>query len=755
MAVMEAATSQEYSYENPECKPIEELKIKKTENGLTDLVPALNACWCEPRLLTLYIPPPELNESDTFPLGAKEDWLERISFLIDDAEWLLELPFFKFWSQTAFGEGTLSGMMSFLQHAFPYYQLSKLPSDSDVQDAYHTVHRLMFIVINRICTCRESETEWMHEKTLGSILYDNYLITVPVLFDMCMVYGKDNQHEVSQIVHRIFMVQPLYEDDLNKSIDFMPKVLNLIENQMNSKNISEADSPVKLADRAANKSTPVTKALLAYIIPYLLDTTMNISTFLEIYPKAAVIYHSKGFEKRVAEFYESTIPVLCRQLDNFYNKEETVREYCELKTKLDLARVQLLQIFHHLSFYFINNILKNRQHLSEEEVKRNVDEYYSTFCDCLTNRLFIADYHSGYPVDQDLDILCQLYPGMDSVKCDYILECVLLCSNEIPKKQIDRGNGNTASVSHFQDSVNSEPGPSGLNTKKVVTGVELESLITEVKDILPHLGDGFIQKCLEFYNYESAEVINSLLENSLPDHLAVMDKDLPFVPPKDDSAKSTGIPERLNVFDNDEFDIMTQDFVDTSRVHKGKRRGKHRNLADMLDDKSHVNQLRDMYSKLGVVESEETLEYDDEYDDTYDDPEVSIQETETETERRPFVTPRILQPKETPELEEDEAEEENGNITNGDGEQAKFDYFVPNPEEIRAKAEERRMNFRSRTFKSGGGQNRDVVGKQKGQGQDRDVVRNRDYKHVNKSSRGNHNRRVMAGRKRQQGMMPS
>lgn len=54
------------------------------------------------------------------------------------------------------------------------------------------------------------------------------------------------------------------------------------------------------------------------------------------------------------------MPVLCRQLETFYNKEETICEYCELKTKLDLARVQLLQIFHHLLFYFINNILKNR-----------------------------------------------------------------------------------------------------------------------------------------------------------------------------------------------------------------------------------------------------------------------------------------------------------------------------------------------------------------------------------------------------------
>jgi hypothetical protein len=28
---------------------------------------------------------------------------------------------------------------------------------------------------------------------------------------------------------------------------------------------------------------------------------------------------------------------------------------------------------------------------------------------------------------------------------------------------------------------------------------------------------------------------------------------------------------RLSIFDNDEFDIMTQDKVDKSRIHKGKR----------------------------------------------------------------------------------------------------------------------------------------------------------------------------------------
>lgn len=31
------------------------------------------------------------------------------------------------------------------------------------------------------------------------------------------------------------------------------------------------------------------------------------------------------------------------------------------------------------------------------------------------------------------------------------------------------------------------------------------------------------------------------------------------------------LPERVNVYDNDEFDVMTHDTIDTSRIHKGKR----------------------------------------------------------------------------------------------------------------------------------------------------------------------------------------
>eukprot|EP00057_Strongylocentrotus_purpuratus_P032565 XP_788070.4 PREDICTED: activating signal cointegrator 1 complex subunit 2 [Strongylocentrotus purpuratus] len=56
------------------------------------------------------------------------------------------------------------------------------------------------------------------------------------------------------------------------------------------------------------------------------------------------------------------------------------------------------------------------------------------------------------------------------------------------------------------------------------TGVELESLISGVRDLLPDLGEGFIIACLEEYNYDSAQVINDILEDKLLESLQGLDR---------------------------------------------------------------------------------------------------------------------------------------------------------------------------------------------------------------------------------------
>ena len=49
----------------------------------------------------------------------------------------------------------------------------------------------------------------------------------------------------------------------------------------------------------------------------------------------------------------------------------------------------------------------------------------------------------------------------------------------------------------------------------------------------------------------------------------------------------------------------------------------------MMDDKSHREEFRDMYTKFGLIDTQGSM-YDDEYDDTYDHLDVSVGDEDPE-----------------------------------------------------------------------------------------------------------------------------
>ncbi|KXS99452.1 hypothetical protein AC578_8120 [Pseudocercospora eumusae] len=147
------------------------------------------------------------------------------------------------------------------------------------------------------------------------------------------------------------------------------------------------------------------------------------------------------------------------------------------------------------------------------------------------------------------------------------------------------------------------------------------SLVTQVQDLFPDLGSAFVLKLLDEYNDDVEQVIAHLLEDSLPPHLASLDRteEAPVydhiaqaevdnlvprsTPPP---ALESFIPERRNVFDDDELDRL--DF-DTSRLHIGKR-SKSTASADQPNKAA-------ILSALAAFDSD-----DDERDDTYDGEDV-------------------------------------------------------------------------------------------------------------------------------------
>ncbi|KAF2770920.1 hypothetical protein EJ03DRAFT_325994 [Teratosphaeria nubilosa] len=160
-------------------------------------------------------------------------------------------------------------------------------------------------------------------------------------------------------------------------------------------------------------------------------------------------------------------------------------------------------------------------------------------------------------------------------------------------------------------------GPKKNKGKGKASGVDRDfhvhrmSLVTQIQDLFPDLGSGFILKLFDEYGDNVEQVTAHLLDDSLPPHLQSLDRTeqapvsdtdahdaVEHLPPRPTPPLEPFVPDRRNVFDDD--DILV---ADTSRLHIGK--------ADRTES-GRPNKAA-ILSALAAFDSD-----DDERDDTYD-----------------------------------------------------------------------------------------------------------------------------------------
>ncbi|XP_043524860.1 activating signal cointegrator 1 complex subunit 2 [Frieseomelitta varia] len=714
-------------YKNPDCQALENLKLEIKTNGVVKSVDALNEIWASNHYFLHYETPNIYNDDGLEIPGAKQQWIEIVNYIINDLKWLLGLPFYRFWSNIVFNTSILDTLVSFLQDAPPFYALENFPNSPEMLELLETLSHYVLVVFARLVTNKESSEEYMNRPFLGNLLYEKYIFTVPIIFDLCQLYGRENAKIMERILNSLFTLEPQYNNDLQKTVPCLIEALENVERKFDGCSTYTTEA-VSLSKQNIN-SSKLTLFQLEDMILYVLDISSTISVFLKNYPPAVNIFHIEDFMNKLVSVYESTIPEMYKILKNLACNDENMPKYVELKHRLDVTRIEILNLFRIIIYEPILNIQENLNTIKEAEVKERVDEYFNLLSNAISEKEFITDYDQFYPVKSDLTVLSNICPDDDIIKYDYILQSV----NAI----IGKPNILSASVSN-------EPiaGPSGissrttlgqsenvnsLNEKQIMSkdSVQFASLVSNVKDILHQLDEGFIKSSLEYYNYDSAAVINAVLQDSLPPELKeLLEKGSPLISNTPPTYTETAIEditndiERLNMvvnYNNDNVYVKKPEIIDIPKEYITKN-----------------------YSLVEDV-------YDDEYDDTYDNNDIrGTQDDSTEVDLKPFTIPRILREKQKIEIvSESESEDENtGNDQNGK------DCFVQNPEEVRARAEQRRQ---MRSGKTAG----NVVGNPKGQGQEKNVLYNRQQKNVKKAKHANHNRRSGAQWKRNQGMVPS
>ncbi|XP_070760584.1 activating signal cointegrator 1 complex subunit 2 [Enoplosus armatus] len=754
--------------------------------GKEHTLPALHPIRKEERCFVPYKPPPE----DGSPAEV-EEFLEHAKFITEDLEWLHALPHDKFWCQVVFDESLQRCLDSYLHHAPRGLDLATLPSSPAVADMQRSVHKAVFLTFLRMATYKESKENFLTPAVFGEIIYENFLFDIPKILDLCVLFGKGNSQLLHKMIENIFTQQPSYYSDLDETV---PTVLQVFDTILDKFGLqcegATAMEPMKLNAHKQPTAMTMSQQDLVDLILYLCDSTTTIHAFLDIFPAACSSFHSHGFLSRLTSFYETAVPDLEKAVRKRNFDDKGLQE--DLWKRLSHSCRKMVETAHLLLHHTcLQPILEGG-----ENMLTFAEELLQHFTSFLTEKRFLSDYDEQFPIADDVSLLQQALPVIDETRTSYLLQGVESAWDSVgrrkPQSQIQHkvpsvmpayqgaagGAAAAASSAGFKHQEDREPegeeSPRGAeamldvprkgNNGAVcpVSEAELESLLSCIKDLLPDLGEGFLLACLQEYNYNSELVINNILEDRLAPNLDKLDRALPR-PVKENLPDV--LSARSNVFDDDEFDVFRRDQVDMSCIWKGRRKGE--SAREMLNDKQHIWEQKARYQAYETVVDEVVIEpgesaaaygldddYDDEYDDTYDMNQVGANDLDGDSllNRRPFTVPQILRKgnKQEEEEEEGEDEEEEETLPNN----VNRDQFVQDPALLRERAEARRAAMQQRKgFRPERPSN--VVGQPKGQGQNLDTFLDRRKKEANKSRVSNHNRRSMADRKRNKGMIPS
>ncbi|XP_019964627.2 activating signal cointegrator 1 complex subunit 2 [Paralichthys olivaceus] len=757
--------------------PLDELQVTEPgPQGRERSLPALHPERKEERCFVPYKPPPE----DGSPAEV-EEFLEYARFIIEDLEWLLALPHDKFWCQVVFDESLQSCLDSYLRHTPRSLDLAALPSSPAVAEMQRSVHKVVFLTFLRMATHKESKESFLTPSVFGEIIYENFLFDIPKILDLCVLFGKGNSQLLHKMIENIFTQQPSYYSDLDETV---PTVLQVFDSVLDKCGLqcegATAMEPMKLNAHKQPTAMTMSPQDLVDIILYLCDSTTTIHAFLDIFPAACSTFYSHGFLSRLTSFYETAVPDLEKAVRKRNFDDKGLQD--DLWKRLSHSCRKMVEMAHLLLHHTcLQPILEGR-----ENMQTFAEELLQHFTSFLPEKRFLSDYDEQFPISDDISLLHQAVPVIDETRTSYLLQGVESAWESVgrrkpqsqihPKANQGAAGGAAAAAAASSASFNRqvrEPReecergaeamldvPRKENNVCTVSSAELESLLSCIRDLLPDLGEGFLLACLEEYDYNTELVINNILEDRLTPSLDKLDRAMPR-PVKEEIPNVLG--DRSNVFDDDEFDVFRRDQVDMSRIWKGRRKGE--NPREMLNDKRHIEEQRARYQAYETVVDEVVIEpgqtaadyglddYDDEYDDTYDMNQVGANDLDRDSllNRRPFTIPRVLRKGNKAEEEEEGEDEEEGESSQNN---VNRDQFVQDPALLRERAEARRAAMQQRRgFRPERTTN--VVGQPKGQGQTTETFLDRRKKEANKNRVANHNRRSMADRKRNKGMIPS
>ncbi|PSS19709.1 Activating signal cointegrator 1 complex subunit like [Actinidia chinensis var. chinensis] len=602
--------------------------------------------------------------------GADEGGLDPVEaqrivdYLNGELSRLLKLSPRDFWREVASDPSLYNLLESFLQfrsrwYDFPYRGVKGIVAGIIVGE--FELSRRVFMTLYRISSNRDPgarTADSLSPKDHAVLLQEKKLFDMPKLLDICAIYGHENEDLTRSLVVNAMNALPGIHDNFTAALSHFLKIV-LTMHQRCSASLEVLFSSHVHEDHGSSQL----HADYLEVMDFINDAIVSMDAFVSAYKPAAVFFAcpvemSFGNEDllgTLARLHDSLLPsLLCGFRIIFTAGEDRLQgtsgdmlSMVTLSLKMLSTRIvnfgwKLLDVCY-LSFEVFESdfplpaVTKMFPANIEDpairsdilvQTFREISEGYSHVQDSQSRGTFLQNLEKNHKVMERIEFLqSTVWILMDDEQFQYL--------SGIMKHPSGTNTKEMPCVPISQTSTN-------MQVDEDVAIVE--SKISQIKDLFPDYGKGFLSACLEVYNQNPEDVIQRILEGTLHEDLRSLDTSLDSIPPpkstsmsRDDKGKGKLCKPIPPPSTNAASTIREQQTKGSSSsslssvgrfVRKSTLTSPDSNTLDSRDEKN--------LAKTAVLISQ--LEYEDEYEDSFDDlgfnvADAGVEESETLGER--------------------------------------------------------------------------------------------------------------------------
>ncbi|KAI3958937.1 hypothetical protein MKX01_023613 [Papaver californicum] len=613
----------------------------------------------------IYLPPDEAVASG---LGAEHGALDPVEsqrvvdLLNRELSRLLKSNPRDFWKEVASDTSLHEFLDSFLKFRNRWYDFQHHGAKgimAGVIVGEFELSRRVFMVLYRISSNRDPgalSSDSLSTKEHGALLQERNLLNVPKLIDICAIYGHENEELTNLLVTNAMKARPSLHENLTPVVSRFLDITYKLHQRCNS------SLEARFSSGQSGGAEDIDCRLISdfsEVMDFINDAVVSLDAFVNAY-KPAALYFSCLVEvsdgngellSTLARLHDSLLPSLQEGLRHIFSsgtketQDSISGKLPNLAIGLKMLSVRLVSLGWKLldSCYLSDELFEGslpllnltkmfpakvddpgiRGDILVQTFKELSEEVSHHFWENKNSGTFLQNVEKYYKILSRLnDLRSTGWIFMDEEHFQYLS---LIAAPNFPSQAMNNRE--------------SAPIIMGKNLQMVDDAAVTESKISQVKDLFPDYGKGFLAACLEVYNHNPEEVIQRILEGTLHEDLQSLDISLETMPaPKSSLSKSMNDKGKGILIEHTSktsSNIVSQVQEQRPKVSLSSfGRFTRKSRVDSINSKPLDLRVDEDTAKAAILASQ--YEYEDEYDDSFDDLGLSFVETgfeETDTLR--------------------------------------------------------------------------------------------------------------------------